>query len=29
MVDDTAAAKQFYTAVFGFTFDADGRRDGR
>ena len=24
MVDDTAAAKQFYTAVFGFTFDADG-----
>ena len=21
MVDDTAAAKEFYTAVFGFTFD--------
>ena len=29
MVDDTAAAKQFYTAVFGFTFDQMSARAGR
>ncbi|WP_324275757.1 VOC family protein [Blastococcus brunescens] len=28
MVDDTAAAKEFYTAVFGFTFDQMAPEDG-
>jgi uncharacterized protein len=28
MVDDTAAAKEFYTAVFGFTFDQLSPEDG-
>lgn len=28
MVDDTAAAKQFYSAVFGFTFDQLAPEDG-